>query len=96
MKSIYTLCNSEEEANALGYFIMSKGYEGVQNDSYRYCDLQIYAAIKKNKRHYRNFCFVGVNGGRMVVGKNKKEMRKQLSYKYIEKERVFRKLLESI
>lgn len=74
---------------------MSKGYEGVQNDSYRYCDLQIYAAIK-NKRHYRNFCFVGVNGGRMVVGKNKKEMRKQLSYKYIEKERVFRKLLESI
>lgn len=32
----------------------------------------------------------------MVVGKNKKEMRKQLSYKYIEKERVFRKLLESI
>ena len=52
---------------------MSKGYEGVQNDSYRYCDLQIYAAIKKNKRHYRNFCFVGVNGGRMVVGKNKKK-----------------------
>ena len=55
MKSIYTLCNSEEEANALGYFIMSKGYEGVQNDSYRYCDLQIYAAIKKIKGNTETF-----------------------------------------
>lgn len=37
MRQIYTLCHSFEEANALGLFIMSKGYEGVQNDSYRYC-----------------------------------------------------------
>lgn len=29
----------------------------------------------------------------MVVGKNKKEMRRKLSMKYIEKERVFRELL---
>lgn len=94
MKRIYTLCNSEEEVNALGHFIMSKGYEGVQNDSYRYCDLEIRLALNENRRHHRNFCFVGVNGCQMVVGKNKKEMRKKFSYKYIEKEQIFRKLLE--
>ena len=37
MRQIYTLCHFFEEANALGHFIMGKGYEGVQNDSYRYC-----------------------------------------------------------
>lgn len=96
MKQIYTLCNSVEEANALGHFIMGKGYEGVQNDSYRYCDLEIRFALKENKRHHRYYCFVGVNGCQMVVGKNKKEMRKKFSYKYIEKERMFRALLERV
>ena len=37
MNNIFTICYSEEEANEIGHFIMSKGYEGVQNDSYRYC-----------------------------------------------------------
>ena len=55
MKRIYTLCNSEEEANALCHFIISKGYEGVQNDSYRYCDLEIRFALKENKRHHRKY-----------------------------------------
>lgn len=96
MKQIYTLCNSAEEANALGHFIMGKGYEGVQNDSYRYCDLEIRFALKENRRHHRNYCFVGVNGCQMVVSKNKKEMRKKFSYKYIEKERMFRALLERV
>ena len=50
MKRIYTLCNSEEEANALGHFIISKGYEGVQNDSYRYCDLEIRLALKRKQK----------------------------------------------
>lgn len=30
-----------------------------------------------------------------VVGKNKREMRKNFSYKYIEKERIFKKLLST-
>ena len=94
MKRIYTLCNSEEEANALCHFIISKGYEGVQNDSYRYCDLEIRFALKENKRHHRKFFFIGVNGCQMVVAKNNKQMRNKFSYKYIEKERLFRKLLE--
>ena len=93
MKQIYTKCHSFEEANALGHFIMSKGYEGVQNDSYRYCEDHIRWALEYNRRHHRDYCFVGVNGGCMVVGKNKKEMRKKFSMKYIEKERIFRKLL---
>ena len=37
MNNIFTICYSEEEANEIGHFIMRKGYEGVQNDSYRYC-----------------------------------------------------------
>lgn len=42
MKNIFTIAYSEEEANVIGHFIMSKGYEGVQNDSYRYCREKIW------------------------------------------------------
>ena len=96
MRQIYTKCHSFEEANALGHFIMSKSYEGVQNDSYRYCKEAIEWALKENNRHYRDYCFVGVNGCMMVVGRHKKQMRRKLSFKYIEKERIFRKLLETV
>lgn len=34
MKKIFTIAYSEEEANEIGHFIMSKGYEGVQNDRF--------------------------------------------------------------
>lgn len=47
MRQIYTLCHSFEEANALGHFIMGKGYDGVQNDSYRYCKEAIKWALKR-------------------------------------------------
>lgn len=93
MKQIYTKCHSFEEANDLGIFLMGKGYEGVQNDSYRYCKDAIKWALKNNGRHHRGYCFIGVNGGRLVVGQNKKAMRRQLSLHYIEKERIFRKLV---
>lgn len=93
MKQIYTLCNSEEEANALGHFIISKGYEGVQNDSFRYCRLAIELSFMQNIRHHRNYIFVGVDCCRLVVNTNKRAMRKEHSLIYIEKERIFRKLL---
>lgn len=93
MKNIYTLCYTIEEADALGHFIMGKGYEGVQNDSYRYCRMEMEWAFKRNARHSRNYIFVGVNGYQLVVGMNKREMRKKGSYKYIEKKRVFGNLL---
>lgn len=96
MKQIYTQCFSVEDSDNLGHFIMSKGYEGVQNDSYRYCLMMIKAAMRDNLRHGRNYCFIGVNGGRLVVGKSKKDMRRQYSYHFIEKERIFREKLERI
>lgn len=96
MKRFFTLCRSFDEANSLGHFIMSKGYEGVQNDSYRYCELEIKMALDENCRHHHDYCFVGVSNFHMVVGKTKKEMREKFSMKYIEKERVFRDLIEKI
>ena len=93
MKKIYTQCFSVEEADAIGHFIMSRGYEGVQNDSYRYCLMCIKSAIKENLIHNRNYCYIGVNGSRLVVAKNRKMMRHQGSYKFIEKPRVFREKL---
>lgn len=94
MKKIYTRCYSIEEADALGHFIYGeKGYEGVQNDSYRYCCLSMAVAFERNARHHRKYVYIGVNGYRLVVGYCKREMRREGSMKYIEKERVFRNLL---
>ena len=50
MNNIFTICYSEEEANEIGHFILSRGYEGVQNDSYRYCREAIWWAFKEAKR----------------------------------------------
>ncbi|MDD3038837.1 hypothetical protein [Bacteroides sp.] len=94
MKNIFTQCFSIEEADHLGSFLMSRGYEGVQNDSYRYCKLSIERALIDNEKHNRVYIYVGVNGCQMVVGRNKKQMRHKGSYKFIEKKRVFEKLLE--
>lgn len=93
MKNIYTICYSIEEALALSYFIMGKGYEGVQNSSDRYNKMSIKLAFSDNKRHNRYYCFVGVNGYSLVVGKNKTEMKIDYSTIYIRKPRVFKELL---
>ena len=55
MNNIFTICYSEEEANEIGHFILSRGYEGVQNDSYRYCREAIWWAFKEAKRHHSNY-----------------------------------------
>lgn len=94
MKRIFTQCFSLEDADNLGHFIMSRGYEGVQNDSYRYCKLRMERAMKENMRHGRIYCFVGVNGYRLVVGKSKRGMRRQGSTLFIEKQRILRDKLE--
>lgn len=94
MKKIYTRCYSIEDADALGHFIVGKkNYEGVQNDSYRYCRLEIEMSFNRNARHNKEFVYIGVNGYRLVVGYCKREMRNEGSMKFIEKERVFRNLL---
>ena len=92
MKNIFTICYSREEANEVGRFIMSKGYEGVQNDSYRYCDLEIEYALKKNGYHNIDHIYVGVKGCQMIVAQTKRGLRRK-GLKYIEKKRMFYELL---
>ena len=92
MKKIFTACYSEEEANEVGRFIMSKGYEGVQNDSYRYCKEAIWWAFHQNERHNKDYIFVGCTGGNMIVARCKKSLRRR-GLKYIEKKRKFFDLL---
>lgn len=92
MRDIFTICYSEEEANEVGHFIMSKGYEGVQNDSYRYCREAICYAFKENGNHNIDHIFVGVRGCQMVVARSKRWLRRN-GLKYIEKKRMFYDLL---
>lgn len=93
MKNIFTAAYSIEEANEIGHFIMSKGYEGVQNDSYRYCDAAIKAAMHHNRAHHKDSIYVGVSYDRMVVACGKRVLRRK-GMKYIEKKRMFYKLLD--
>lgn len=93
MRNIFTICYSEEEANEIGHFIMRKGYEGVQNDSYRYCREAIRWAFIEARRHHSDHIYVGVRGCQMVVSGNKGWLRGN-GLKYIEKKRVFYELLE--
>jgi len=93
MNKIFTSCYSEEEANEVGHFIMSKGYEGVQNDSYRYCREVIRFAFHEAKRHHRDCVYIGCNGGSMVVSRSKRELRRK-GLRFVEKKRMFYELLE--
>lgn len=82
MNNIFTICHSEEEANEVGHFIMGKGYEGVQNDSYRYCREAIWWAFKEAKRHHLYCIYIGVIGCKMVVSRTKRGLRRN-GLKYI-------------
>lgn len=93
MNNIFTVAYSREEANEIGHFIMNKGYEGVQNDSYRYCRESIDWAFKQNENHHIYYIFVGVRGCQMVVAQTKRGLIRN-GLKYIEKKRMFYKLLK--
>lgn len=93
MDNIFTIAYSREEANEIGYFIRSKGYEGVQNDSYRYCRETIDWAFTQNEKHHIDYIFIGVSGSQMVVARTKRLLIKK-GLKYIEKKRVFYNLLK--
>ena len=92
MKRIFTIAYSEEEANEIGHFIMGKGYEGVQNDSYRYCREEIWYAFKQNNRHHTDYIFIGCTGSQIIISKSKRRLRRK-GLKYIEKKRKFYDLL---
>ncbi len=92
MKMIFTEAHSVEEANEIGHFVMSKGYEGVQNDSYRYCDSSIRAAFSHNIAHHKDCIYVGIGYDCMIVATTKRGLRRK-GLKFIEKKRIFYKLL---
>lgn len=92
MNMIFTAAYSEEEANEIGHFIMSKGYEGVQNESYRYCDIEIRYASENAIKHHMDCIYVGVCISSMIVSGNKRGLRRK-GLKFIEKKRKFYELL---
>lgn len=95
MNKIFTIAYSEEEANEIGHFIRSKGYDGVQNDSYRYCREAIYYAFHQNERHHKDYIFVGCTGGKMIVARSKRTLRRR-DLMYIEKKRIFLQSLDEM
>lgn len=95
MKRAFTIAYSVEEANEIGHFIRSKGYDGVQNDSYRYCKEMIEYKFNRNKIHNREYIFIGVDKGKMIVCQAKKTLRRK-NISYIEKKRIFFDKLEKI
>lgn len=97
MENVFTIVYSEEEANEVGQFIMSKGYEGVQNDSYRYCREMIRWCITENKRHNINYIYVGTSGSQMIVSVTKRRLRRK-GLTYIEKKilRIIRQIRKTL
>lgn len=95
MRNIFTIAYSREEANEIGHFLMENGYEGIVNDSYRYCDLLIQGRLMDNNRHNRNYIYVGCAGRSMIVGGNKRGLRRN-GLKYIEKKRVFLNIIDNL
>lgn len=91
MNNIFTICYSEEEANEIGHFILSRGYEGVQMIA---IDIAVkrFGGLSQAKRHHLNCIYVGVAGCQMTVSKSKRGLRRNC-LKYIEKRRMFYKLL---
>lgn len=85
MKNIYTKVYSIKEADDLGHFIVrDMGYEGVQNDSYRYCRQSMEWAFRENKEKGIYHIYIGVNTYNLVVGKNARDMHNQGCSKFIE------------
>lgn len=56
MKHIRVRCYTMKEAQFIMHFLMENGFEGVQNDSYRYCNLSAWCCFKSD-----GICFVGIS-----------------------------------
>lgn len=92
MKNIFTKCNNYEQANELGQYIVRYGYEGLYNDSYRYCAESIRDELKANSKEGKPFLYVGVRSYALKIGKTKEDM---LDCTYIEDIDTFKKELTS-
>lgn len=89
-KEIFTICNSFEEANELGRYIVRHGYEGLYNDSYRGCETAISFDFRDNVKEGRPFLYVGVKGCSLSIGKTKEDIS---DCKFIEDTDTFKKEL---
>ncbi|MBR5297450.1 MAG: hypothetical protein IKU29_06255 [Parabacteroides sp.] len=80
---IFTVVDNYKDGWEIILFLRSFGYEGVQNDSLRYCDTTLEYTLKR-----RGEASIGVCGGSMVIHKHKRRL-KGRGYVYYEKPRVF-------
>lgn len=80
MKRIKVQAYNFKEANEIICYLLRNGYEGVQNDSYRYCDIMAKSALNKGKCF---ICVCCVEGSSMRISNtHDKEHRK---YKEVSK-----------
>lgn len=90
MKNCYTKCTDYKEAVALGRFIVGvKNYEGIYNDSFRYCASHIFCLFREAGHIY-----VGVNGASLVAETSEEEMRRKGSHTFISSVEEFKSKLE--
>ena len=80
---VFTVVDNYKDGWEVILFLRSFGYEGVQNDSLRYCDLELEYRLKQ----VGEAC-IGVCGCCIVIHKNKRRL-KGKGYIYYEKPRVF-------
>ena len=55
IKRIRVRCYTMKEAQFFMHLLIKQGFEGVQNDSYRYCDLMARSCFDED-----GICFVGI------------------------------------
>ena len=80
---IFTVVDNYKDGWEVILFLRSFGYEGVQNDSLRYCNL----GLKCSLEQVGEAC-IGICGGCMVIHKCKRKL-KGKGYIYYEKPRIF-------
>ena len=80
---VFTVVDNYNDGWEVILFLRSFGYEGVQNDSLRYCDLRLECSLKQVSE-----ACIGISGCCMVIHKCKRRL-KGKGYIYYEKPRVF-------
>lgn len=56
LKRIRVRCYTMAEAQVIMHLLIRRGFEGVQNDSYRYCDMTARCCFESD-----GICFVGIS-----------------------------------
>ena len=79
----FTIVSDFESGWNLILYIRSFGYEGVQNDSLRYCDTTLKYVLDKHK-----IACIGTNGCQILISKCKRRLRGK-GLKYYEKPRIY-------